>query len=86
MNDKEFIKMFKQNEYCPERIIELAKTPFQKAVAVEFYSQDLRVKIIEKDISWIKKIQWAIFGTVLLATLGQYVIQYVIPWVQSSLG
>lgn len=86
MKDKEFIELFNEAQDCPEKIIKMAKTQFQKAVAVEFTIQDNRMRVMENNINWIKKISWGIFATVILGTLGQYVLQYVVPWVQACLG
>lgn len=67
------------NEYgdCPEKLFGLAKTDFEKAVAVEFFivhkKIDERFGKVEKDISWCKWLITGIFSIVALGTLATYI-------------
>lgn len=78
MKNKEFIELIDSGE-SPETLFELAETPYQKAVVIVLYKYDTRMKVYEKDVSWLKKITTSTFGIVLLAMLAQYLA----PWFQS---
>jgi hypothetical protein len=80
---EEFTTLIEQYKDCPEELFKMAKTPFEKAVAVEFFmlikkidqSDNERKKdniAIKKDIGWLKWLICAIFGIAILGVLSQW--------------
>ena len=60
----------KEND-CPEELIKLAKTPFERTVCIEFYKlykefQSFKIST-SKDMKWLKWLITATFGIVVLA-------------------
>lgn len=82
MDDKEFLAKLadaEKNGDCPETLVKMATTKWQKQVAVEFVLMDKRV-IKEKaqrdtEMKFMKRIMWAIFGVTVLAWMSQLVPQ-----------
>jgi hypothetical protein len=74
--DKEFEQLIDEFTDCPEELFKLAKTPFEKAVAVEFFA--LHKKLDEqtisskKDINWLKWLIVSVFGLTVLGVLSQW--------------
>ena len=78
MDDKEFIKMMKDSEDCPDKLIKMAETPWQKQVAIEFVIYDKRLNHNSHRIDTIYKITWGIFTLTAIACIVQ-VINTIIP-------
>jgi len=81
MDDKEFLERFTKaikNGDCPETLVKMAKTPWQKQVAVEFVLLDKKLAEQEHDIGTLKKICWGIFMAVAIAAVVQ-VISVILP-------
>lgn len=76
MEDKEFLKMVAEDTDCPEKLVEMADTPWQKQVAVEFVLQDRKITKLEEtlnsNMAWVRKISLAVFGVVVLSALTPY--------------
>jgi len=77
-----FEEFMEQYGDCPEELFKMAKTPFQKAVAVEFYNiiskidehnnnRKREIAEVKKDISWCKWLTMALFGVVVLGVVAQ---------------
>lgn len=87
MDDKEFMKMLGETckgEHCPEDLVKMAKSRWQKQVAVEFVLFDKRINSQAHKLSTIYKITWGIFSLVAVGAVMQ-VIAVVIPWITSFL-
>jgi len=72
MNDEEFKKLLIEYDH-PDHLIKMAKTKWQKAVAIEFVNQDKKMSGIEKDVNWVKRLTMSIFAVVVIAAVAQYV-------------
>jgi len=78
MDDKEFLELIAEVD-CPEDLVKMAETKWQRHVAVEFVimdrkinERDARFAKVEKDVHWIKWLAVSVFGVVVLGILGQY--------------
>jgi len=81
MNDKEFTEELKKavdNGDCPETLVKMAKSKWQRQVAIEFVLQDKRLARQEQDIGTLKKITWGIFAAVSIAAVVQ-ILSVLIP-------
>ena len=81
MNDAEFFKLLREacnGEHCPEDLVRMAETPFQKQVAVEFVLQDRRINAQGHDIKILKKLTWGIFTVTAVACVVQ-VVSSILP-------
>lgn len=60
------------NKYgdCPEKLFNMAKSDFERAVAVEFFiverNSNVRLTKVESDIAWCKYLITGVFGVSLL--------------------
>ena len=78
MEDAEFLKMINDAEDCPDTLIKMAETSWQKEVAVEFVLQDKKINAQGHDIEVLKKITWGIFTLTAVACAVQ-VINAILP-------
>ena len=64
------------NSRTAKELFKLAKTPFEKAVAVEFFALhkklDEQTVSMKKDIDWLKWLIVSIFGITILGVLSQW--------------
>jgi len=74
--------MLQNGNDCPEKLIKMAETPFQKQVAVEFVlvhkkieERDERFAKLDKDISWCKWLSVSVFTIAVLGLLSQWLPQ-----------
>lgn len=77
MDDQEFLKMLTEacnGKHCPEDLVKMATTKWQKQVAVEFVLQDKKIDANRHDLKVLKKICWGI----LLAVSGSCVVQVIV--------
>jgi len=58
----EFLEAIKKWGDCPEDIFKLAKTDFEKAVAVEFFKNEKEHSLIIERMDNVNKLVWAILG------------------------
>ena len=58
----EFQKYLKENVDCPDKIFKMAKTPWQKAVAVEFFKNQEDRNLIKKGQDHIEYLIKLILG------------------------
>jgi len=72
MDNEEFKKLMVECD-CPETLVKMASTKWQKAVAIEFVRNDSRMTRMEGDVSWVKRLTMSIFAVVVIATLAQYI-------------
>lgn len=81
MDDKEFIKMMEGSDNdCPEKLIKMAESSWQKQVAVEFVlvhkrinERNERFAKIESNIKWCKWLIVSVFGIAALGLLTQWI-------------
>ena len=73
MDDNEFLKLLQDSDDCPEQLIKMAESPWQKQVAVEFVIQDKKINAQGKDIATLKKITWGIFIATAVAAVVQVI-------------
>lgn len=76
MNDKEFLILFAdacKNGGCPENLVKMAQTKWQRQVAVEFVLQDKRLAKHEHKIGTIYRITWGIFTLTAIAVVVQVI-------------
>jgi len=65
-----------RNGDCPQKLVELAKTPFERAVVVEFINvHELCIKM-KNELKWIKWIVISIFGLTTIATVVQIITKF----------
>ena len=72
MNQKERDEFIEQNGDCPELLIKMARTKWQKAVAIEFVRQARDTQEVKSDLRWIKYLVVSIFGLAVLGVLSQW--------------
>lgn len=78
MDDAEFVKMLNDSNDCPDKLIKMAETPWQKQVAIEFVFQDKKINAQGHDIAVLKKITWGIFILTFVACAVQ-VVSTILP-------
>ena len=82
-NEDEFESLIAQYKDCPEDLFKMARTPYEKAVAIEFFmlikkmdeceaERKKQDAVIKKDISWLKWLICAVFGIAALGVLSQW--------------
>ena len=71
-------------KHCPEDLIRMANTKWQKQVAVEFVFQDKRISKQGHKLDTVYKITWGIFIVVTSGAIIQ-AITVVLPWLTSFL-
>jgi len=57
------------NYHNPETIFKMAKTPWEKAVAIEFFLVKKNQDKTDNEIKWLKWLTKAVFGVTLLAVV-----------------
>lgn len=60
---------------CPEEIFNLAKTKWQKAVAVEFFVQNKKIEKIKNDIKWLKWLISGLFSITVIAIVAEFIMR-----------
>lgn len=60
--DEEFLKALKESGDCPEKIFKLAKSDFEKQVAIEFFRNSSDHKVIAEKLGNLEKLLYAILG------------------------
>jgi hypothetical protein len=74
--EDDFKKLIDEYSDCPDEIFKLARTPFEKAVAVEFFALhkklDEQTSSMKKDIDWLKWLIISVFGLSILGVLSQW--------------
>jgi len=78
MDDTEFLKMLNDSDDCPEKLIKMAETPFQKQTAVEFVLVHKEINAHGHDIKILQKITWGIFILTFVACAVQ-VVSTILP-------
>jgi len=81
MDDKEFLMKLadaEKNGDCPDALIKMATTKWQKQVAVEFVLMDKKLASQSQELSTLKKITWGIFAATAIAAVVQ-VISQILP-------
>lgn len=79
MDDNEFLKLLNESDDCPEKLIKMAKTPFQKQAAVEFVLVYKRIDSHGHDIKMIKRITYGIFTLTAIACVVQVINSIILP-------
>jgi len=72
MPSDEFMKAMEEYD-CPEKIFALAKTGFEKAVAIEFFLMHGRMDKSDNDMKWLKYLVKGTFAVVVLGLLAQFI-------------
>jgi hypothetical protein len=80
LDDKEFLETLRtldKAEDCPDELIKLAKTPFEKTVCVEFfklYKEFVTHKAEQKsDMRWLKWLVTSVFSVSVITLLFQLI-------------
>lgn len=88
--DKELLELLRAlGGDCPSELIDLldeSQSKWRKGVIKEFISDHIWKKGVNKELAYLKRMVWAIFGVTLIATLSQYFIQYILPIIESMGG
>jgi len=58
--------MTKEEKDCPQELIKLADSPFERLVAIEFVKFDNSLKEVKNEMRWLKRI---CFGVLLAVAL-----------------
>ena len=78
MDDEEFYKWLKTADEtegydCPEELVRMATSPFEKAVCVEFFKLYKEFTELKQDVKsnfkWMRWLVGSIFGTVILVLI-----------------
>jgi len=72
MKREDIADFIAQNGDCPEVLIKMARTKWQKAVAIEFVRQAHEMEKVVNDQKWIKWMVMSIFGLAILGVLSQW--------------
>lgn len=72
MPSDEFMEAIEKYD-CPEKVFSLAKTSFEKAVAIEFFLMHKRMDKSDNDTKWLKYLVKGTFGVVVLAFITQVI-------------
>lgn len=67
--DKIFLNYINENKDCPEKIFNMAKTPWQKQVAVEFFNNEKFHTASETRLANLEKITFSILGVSVLSVV-----------------
>lgn len=82
MDDKEFMGALlnaERNGDCPETLVKMATTKWQKQVAVEFILQDRKLTHTSQRVDTIYKITWGIFILTAVASVVQVINNVILP-------
>lgn len=67
------IRLSKKEEDCPQQLIKLAKTEWEKAVVVEFVEIESKIKEefakLKNEIKWCKYLILAVFAAIVIQRL-----------------
>lgn len=78
--NKEFLQYISNNPTdCSEDVFKRAKTPWQKQVAVELFINEKDHEVMQKDMSHVKKMVWAIFAVVAITAIANFASNYIFP-------
>jgi len=64
-----FNNHIRQTGDCPDMIFRLAKTDFERAVAIEFFNVHKKLEDLKKDIKWLKWLIVSLFGAIVIALI-----------------
>jgi hypothetical protein len=69
----------KEEQYddCPMEIYELAKTSWQKAVALEFFDIHKKLSDFSKDIEWLKYMIKGVFAVTVIAVVANLILKFI---------
>jgi len=70
MPSTEFMKAIEKYD-CPDKIFKLAKTEYEKAVAVEFFLIHRRLDESDNDTKWLKYLVKAVFSVGVIGLIMQ---------------
>ena len=73
MNKNELEDFIKQNGDSPDLLIKMAKTGWQKAIAVEFIRQYDHINEIRTNQTWLKYLVTGAFSVTVLAFVAQLI-------------
>jgi len=74
--NKKFIKFLEENRNSPDKVFNLAKTKWQKMVAVEFFLNREEHKLMKQKLEIIEKLVFAVLGVTLISVIGFFVGQF----------
>jgi hypothetical protein len=80
LDDKEFLdslRILDDSEDCPDELIKMAKSPFEKAVCIEFFKlykefQEFRIKS-NTNMKWLKWLITGVFSVTVVTLLFQLI-------------
>lgn len=67
---KDFIEAIRLYSNAPEKLFDLAKTDFEKMVAVEFFQNDKEHSLMAQKFEHQNKLLWGIFGVTIATAVG----------------
>jgi len=62
---------------CPEELVKLANTNFEKACVIELIEFSKKMEGLKKDISWLKYLVKAIFTVTIVSVIAQILLKVI---------
>ena len=62
---------------CPEELVKLANTNFEKACVIELIEFSKKMEGLKKDISWLKYLVKAIFTVTIVSVVAQILLKVI---------
>jgi len=73
----ETIEALSKLKDCPEELVKLANTNFEKACVIELIEFSKKMEGLKKDISWLKYLVKAIFTVTIVSVLAQILLKVI---------
>lgn len=73
---EEFMEAVTKYADCPETIFKMAKTEWEKVVAVEFFLVAKKQERLEREIIWLKYLCKAVFGVGCIGVMIQIIPKF----------
>jgi hypothetical protein len=73
----ETIEALSKLKDCPEELVKLANTNFEKACVIELIEFSKKMEGLKKDISWLKYLVKAIFTVTIVSVVAQILLKVI---------
>lgn len=71
----DWLEYIEKHENSPDKVFQMAKSEWQKLVAIEFFRCRQEIDMIKQKQDFHEKILYSIFGVTVLAFITQFLIQ-----------
>jgi len=68
--NKKFLKFLEENRNSPDKVFSMARTKWQKMVAVEFFMNRKEHELMKQKLEIIERLVFAVLGVTTISVLG----------------